>query len=1334
MEKKPMEPQRKALEKGPETGRKAKKNVPRRLIKLFAVLTGSLLLLIALLLGAVALILTPSRLTPLVNEYSSRYLDAQVRFDTVTLSVFENFPNVSVKLSGGEIISHAFAGLPDSLRTRIPAAADTLLKFDEFSVSLNLPQLLASRISIRRIALTRPRVYAYVSPWGKANWEIFAADTTAGDSTEQGGDLYLNIAGLDIRNSGRIVYDSKPDKLYATVDLEHLRLKNTFRHDYKIDLSSVNSVRLDTLDACGSLPVALKGGFTFNPKHPETIALDKLNLQLGDIPIGFDGRMSIARDSIVSELQCTIRPLALERAITLVPPQLMPMLRAFDTNLAFDLHTRIDGSYRFSDGRLPRIDLDVTTNDGYLSYKNAKARIDRFGIDASLRYDPQRPDSTGAVFRKLDIAGSGIRLHGSGSVWNAMRDPAVRMKLTGAVYLDTLSILFPSKQDIAVRGRLGLNTDASFRISQLQIGKIGKTRVEGTITLDSLLVDIPRDTIFMMVGGGMIHFGSDRNRQDSLIGKDAEMLHTTVKADTLNLRMKRQWVLLGSAVSASAHSAASTLSGDTTVVHPLNGRVEARMLAMAAFDSTWIRLDGMQSNFSIVPSEKNPAVPLLQLGFDARAMQAKSAVNRYDLQNGHVDFRATLVPNRMDSARRRQLLDSLQQAYPSVARDSLFAYHRSRTQMRSRSRKDDFSGSDLDLSLDKSAAEMLRRWDASGSVKAASGRLLTPYFPLTNTLQNVDIAFTTDAVKLKNTQIQSGQSSLELTGEISNLRRVLLGRGQLKIKMNIESDTLNFNELIHAATVGAQYENASETYQRSVAEAENSEQLQQVIAEQSGVDDTTAASPLIVIPSNVDAQIDLCTHYGIYTNLRLNSLAAELIARDRCLQIKDMKAETDAGSMNLTALYATRSRDDIITGFDLELTRMKVDRLISLIPEVDSMLPMLRSFEGVVDCQIAATAAVDTMMNIDLSTLNAACSIHGENMVLLDGETFTEIAKMMHFKNKQRNLIDRISVNMLVRNNQIELFPFIIEMDRYKAAVSGVQKLDMSFNYHISVLKSPIPFRLGINIFGTLDKFKFRLGRARYRSENIPSYVGLIDTTRVNLRHTITDIFHKGIEAASLSGMKITPAAASLTVNTDSEALSKADSLELQSQGILGKRNRQHGCSTKTGHGRFGNDTADDNSRRNENVRTERTARPTETTKAGTQKSENEQLKKQRYGKNFLLTRLVLPGRSVRLRKRKKTDYGIQKFPNDRSSQYPGQPGRPGRIHRQKLLAEFRFHGYLADQQTGNNGTGFCRLRPHHRTHERRNRRRINQNHAVESGSGYGNVRPFFRPIREIPL
>ena len=79
------------------------------------------------------------------------------------------------------------------------------------------------------------------------------------------------------------------------------------------------------------------------------------------------------------------------------------------------------------------------------------------------------------------------------------------------------------------------------------------------------------------------------------------------------------------------------------------------------------------------------------------------------------------------------------------------------------------------------------------------------------------------------------------------------------------------------------------------------------------------------------------------------------------------------------------------------------------------------------------------MMNIELPTLNAACSIRGENLVLLDGETFTEIPKMLRFKNRKRNLIDRAyPVDLLVHDNRIELFPFIVEMDRYKAAVSGV--------------------------------------------------------------------------------------------------------------------------------------------------------------------------------------------------------------------------------------------------------------------------------------------------------
>ena len=89
-------------------------------------------------------------------------------------------------------------------------------------------------------------------------------------------------------------------------------------------------------------------------------------------------------------------------------------------------------------------------------------------------------------------------------------------------------------------------------------------------------------------------------------------------------------------------------------------------------------------------------------------------------------------------------------------------------------------------------------------------------------------------------------------------------------------------------------------------------------------------------------------------------LSGCLVVRDRCLQLNDLTAVTDAGELTLTALYATRSHTDITTGFDLEMKKIQVDRLIKLLPSVDTMLPMLRSFEGVVDCQLAAAAALDS--------------------------------------------------------------------------------------------------------------------------------------------------------------------------------------------------------------------------------------------------------------------------------------------------------------------------------------------------------------------------------------
>jgi hypothetical protein len=351
---------------------------------------------------------------------------------------------------------------------------------------------------------------------------------------------------------------------------------------------------------------------------------------------------------------------------------------------------------------------------------------------------------------------------------------------------------------------------------------------------------------------------------------------------------------------------------------------------------------------------------------------------------------------------------------------------------------------------------------------------------------------------------------------------------------------------------GAAYSNASDEYKRAIANVQDDEQLEKIIQDEN--DGKEEKPVLIVVPSNITLDVKLDVGYGKYADVTIHKLTGELVSRDRCVQLKDIKMKTSIGGIDLTALYATRSKKDITFGLDLEFSDIQVEDFIKIIPSVDSLAPMLSSFKGLLNAQVAATSAMDTSMNILLPSLNAACRISGKDLVLLDGKTFAEIAKTLKFKNKEKNLVEHISVEMLINNNQIEIFPFIMQMDRYKTAISGIHQLNMTFNYHISVLESPIPFKLGINIKGdlnNLDKIKFGLGKVLYKDTNLPTYVTIIDATRLNLRTQINNFIQQGVDVARFSQFS-KPAIDPSFIEKDAETnLSAQDSLMLYKEGII---------------------------------------------------------------------------------------------------------------------------------------------------------------------------------------
>jgi hypothetical protein len=221
------------------------------------------------------------------------------------------------------------------------------------------------------------------------------------------------------------------------------------------------------------------------------------------------------------------------------------------------------------------------------------------------------------------------------------------------------------------------------------------------------------------------------------------------------------------------------------------------------------------------------------------------------------------------------------------------------------------------------------------------------------------------------------------------------------------------------------------------------------------------------------------------------------------------------GKAEFEGFYSTRTKKDIRTGFNFNLMDVTSEKVIAMMPAIDTIMPLLKSFSGLIDCQMAATASLDTCMNILTPSINGVVRIEGEDLTMKDNEVFSSLAQKLKFKNRKEGRIDKMTVEGVIKDNTLEVFPFILDLDRYTLALSGLQNMDMSYKYHVSIIRSPIVFKVGVDIYGPdFDNMKFKIGKPKYRTTDVPVFTAVIDQTRINLAESIRGIFEKGVEIA----------------------------------------------------------------------------------------------------------------------------------------------------------------------------------------------------------------------------
>ena len=363
----------------------------------------------------------------------------------------------------------------------------------------------------------------------------------------------------------------------------------------------------------------------------------------------------------------------------------------------------------------------------------------------------------------------------------------------------------------------------------------------------------------------------------------------------------------------------------------------------------------------------------------------------------------------------------------------------------------------VSANYDDDQEDLLLQWNPHAGIQLNKAVFAMSDLPTPVYIPSIDFNYDTTGIQINNSSIVLGNSDFELEGKFTNVDEFIKKEALLKGNLDFTSHYTDVNEIMDI------FSGMGDTT---------------VVAEEVVVTDTIEEEQEpFMVPLGIDITLNTKIEKAIAGDMDIANIGGGLTVKDGILVLNEMGFTSDAATMMLTAMYKSSRRNHLYLGFDFHLLEIDIAEMINIIPELDTLVPMLSSFAGKAEFHIAAETYLNSKYEMKVSTLRGATAIHGKDLVVLDNATFRKIARMLNFKDKEHNRIDELSVEITAFKSEIDVYPTLIALDKYQAIVGGRHKLDMTFDYSLGI-SNPWPFRrLGIKIGGNLDdmKFGFRL-------------------------------------------------------------------------------------------------------------------------------------------------------------------------------------------------------------------------------------------------------------------
>jgi hypothetical protein len=1072
----------------------------KKFLKYFAISLASLVLIFAIIGGVASwIIFTPERITPILNKEANKMLNCDVEIGRVELTFFSTFPKFGLQMTDFVLINPIEE-----------AQSDTLASVDKLVGAIDLMAFLRkNELHMSDFSLNNGNVNVFVDDEGNANYDIYESDTTDTDDSE------FKLSSLDLGfvqlNNINLSYLDKSMNMTAGINNLYAEIKAVMIDDKTDTDIKLKSSSLSYFDESYQMTLDLKN-----------IEMDILAEFIGD-SIKTDLKIKGSEFSFIDEAydySAFINEINFGLKGLILNDSIKSVISISGGEVDFDY----EGEKYLSKTKLELLlpsEINIARYSIDVFNGIAKTNDLEFTLNGKFEMDPDNYDIITDIdykiekWRFVDILKlippdyihylDGIITDGYFSsdgniagIYNDSLMPFLDLNLKFEhAHLSSPDIPYPLKN---INGDVQIYTDMiRDDLSYVRINSFRASTPKSVFETRGVVKNLYSDT-----------YTNIYTRADI----DLDEFNSMVP-DTMNVQMKGR-------IKANVQTAFTLSQIENMVMDKMliKGNLTASNIDFI-YDSIWMRTDIADIDFSLPnpkPSSSKTAWSLIKINsgkletgwiddYDVYITKLGAEIETGDLMADvyipdiNCSFRMDSLWMAMDTVSlalsyptgNATLIPSSNPDYPSIKLN----YNSNSFKAKAGDIIADIGslGINVDLLHDASKQDKAMEYLAQGFVSLTQGFIEIPDFLYPIIIPAIKMNFDEDRLEIIESRMNIGKSDFELSGTLQNLIGWINGEALLNGVFNFTSDYTDIVELMEL-TSGLGLEEA---------ESENTEtNLNQ------DNEDSIDSGPFMV-PIGVDVSINTNIKKANYGADVAKDIQGELRIKDGILVLDNMRFTAPAARMNLTLMYRTPRKNHLYAGMLINMMEIEIEDLLRIVPDLDSIMPMLRSFRGKGEFHLAVECYLDSTYNVKLSTLRGASSIAGQNLVLMDGETFSEIAKTLRFTKQAENQIDSLSAEFTIFRNEIDVYPFLLVMDKYSVVVAGRHNVDMSFDYNIDIVESPLPTRLGVGIKGNMEDMKYSPQKPKYPEFYKPASRRAVQSKNLELREMIRKSITEGV-------------------------------------------------------------------------------------------------------------------------------------------------------------------------------------------------------------------------------